>query len=188
MQAAVKRDFVSVEDYLAGEEASRVKHEFIGGGTYAMAGATVEHNLIAFNIASAFRSHLRGKPCRTLIADVKVRLTINREDVFYYPDVMVGCDPRDTQKLYLQYPKILVEVASESTERLDRSEKRLAYQTIETLDEYLIIAQDHVEATVFRRANNWYPEVIANRDQTILFKSIGLSLPLSAVYEGVSLP
>src|ERR1043166_1128475 len=187
MQAALKRDFVSVEDYLADEAASRVKHEYIGGGVYAMAGATVEHNLIAINIASALRTHLKGKPCRTLISDVKLRLNINSERVFYYPNNIVGCDPRDKQKLYLQFPRILVEIASESTERLDRTEKRVAYQTIETLEEYLIVAQERTEATIFRRANNWNSEVITELAQPISIKSIGLSLPLSAVYDGISL-
>ena len=97
---------------------------------------------------------------------------------------MVGCDPRDTQRLFLRYPKVLVEVSSPSTERLDRREKRLAYQTIETLEEYIIVAQDRMEVTTFRRANQWKAEIYARSEDLLTFKSLDLSLTLSAIYEG----
>jgi Uma2 family endonuclease len=173
-----------VDEYLAGEEASDIKHEYVGGAVYAMAGATREHNRLAQNIAFALRSHLKDKPCGIFISDIKLRLKSQAEDVFYYPDVMVGCDPRDKHPLCLRYPKILVEVSSASTERLDRHEKRLAYQAIETLEEYVLVAQDRVEVTIFRRADNWNAEVFNQLHQTITLKSIALTLPLSLVYEG----
>src|ERR1051326_2402053 len=160
MQTALNRDYISVEDYLAGEEMSQLKHEYSAGVVYAMAGATREHNRIAGNVYSAFGQRLPGGPCQAFISDVKLRLDAMGDDVFYYPDVMVGCDSRDTNRLYLRYPKVLVEVSSESTERLDRGEKRLAYQTIETLEEYVIVAQDRPEVTIFRRPTNWQPESV----------------------------
>ena len=184
MQAALSGEFVSVEDYLAGEEAGEIKHEYVGGVVYAMAGSTKEHNEIAQNIAFALRSHLKGKSSSVFISDIKVRLEALGEDVFYYPDVMVGCDPRDTQRLFLRYPKVLVEVSSPSTERLDRREKRLAYQTIETLEEYVIVAQDRMEVTIFRRANQWKAEIHARSEDLLTFKCLDLSLTLSAIYEG----
>src|SRR5258708_22892540 len=104
MQAVSKQDFLSVEDYLSGEEDGEVKHEYIAGDVYAMAGATSDHNLIGLNIAFAARSHLKGKPYKVFVFDLKVRLKIAQDDVFYYPDVMVGCDPRDSHKLYLSFP------------------------------------------------------------------------------------
>jgi Uma2 family endonuclease len=185
MQAALKSDVITVEDYLAGEEASEAKHEYIGGVVYAMDGTTIQHNLIIQNIAFAARAHLKGRPCKVLIADVKVRLDLQQQDVFYYPDVMVGCDPRDTNRLYLRHPKILVEVSSDSTERIDRHEKRSAYQSIETLEDYVMAAQDRIEVTLFRRSNNWNPEVFNRPDQSLSLKSIEFVLPLSSVYEGV---
>ena len=166
-------------------ELSEVKHEYFGGNVYAMAGATTEHNQISMNIAFAFRAHLKGRRCRIFMSDIKVRLSAAGEETFYYPDVMIGCDPRDTHQLFLLYPKVLVEVSSESTERLDRGEKRLAYQTLETLEEYLIVAQDRPEATIFRRSNKWVPEIGAGLEQSVFIKSIDLKLPLSAIYEGV---
>ena len=185
MQAALNRDFVSVDDYLVGEEKSEIKHDYVGGSVYAMAGAIKEHNLIALNIYTALRSHLRGGPCQVFTSDIKVCLELLGDDVFYYPDVMVGCDPRDKHRLYLQSPKVLVEVSSDSTERLDRGEKRWAYQTIESLEEYLIVAQDRVEVTVCRRAKNWTAEILNLLDQAVIVNSIGLVLPLASVYEGV---
>ncbi|MBI5387037.1 MAG: Uma2 family endonuclease [Verrucomicrobia bacterium] len=188
MQAAVQLDFVSVEDYLAGEEHSEVRHDYIGGAVYAMAGGTTEHNQIVGGLYSALRTHLRGKPCRVFMENVKVRLKISGEDIFYYPDVMVGCDPRDTDSLFLRFPKLLIEVLSEATERLDRREKRWSYQTIETLDEYVLVAQDRIEVTIFRRANEWQPEVLNRLDQVARFVSLDFSLPLAAIYEGVRGP
>src|SRR5438067_7869868 len=138
MPAALTQQMISVADYLAGEETSEIKHEYVGGLVYAMAGATKEHNQIAQNIAFALRSHLKGKPCRVFISDIKLRLQALGEEVFYYPDVMVGCDPRDTEALYLRYRRLLVEVSSPSTARPDLREKRWAYQAIETLEEYVI--------------------------------------------------
>jgi Uma2 family endonuclease len=185
MQAVIRQDFIGVDDYLSGEQSSDVRHEYLSGAVYAMAGGTAEHHQIALNVAFALRSHLKGKPCRVFVFDFKVRLETGEKDIFYYPDVMVGCDSRDTHKLYLRHPKILVEVSPESTERLDRHEKRSAYQTLESLEEYLIIAQDRIDATLFRRAHGWRPEVFSETSQTIRFDSIGLSLPVAALYEGV---
>ena len=172
---------------MTGEAGSEIKHEYVGGVVYAMAGVTREHNLISINICTALRPHVRGGPCAVYLADVKLHLKTLADEVFYYPDVMVGCDKRDTHPLYLDYPKIIVEVSSESTERVDRREKRWAYQTIETMEEYLIVSQDRREATIFRRANDWNAETLNRPDQSILFKSIDLLLPLSSVYEGVNL-
>src|SRR3954452_8317388 len=94
-----------------------------------------------------------------------------------YPDVMVGCDPRDTHRLYLQYPKLIVEVAPESTERLDRTEKRMAYQTIAPLEEYFIISQDRVQVIALRRSNRWNPEAFTDPNQKVGFNSIGAPCP-----------
>lgn len=184
MPLAAQLEGVSVNDYLAAEEGREIMHEYIGGVLYTMAVATKEHNRIAGNIYAFFHSGLRRGRCRAFIADVKVRLNIMGDDVFYYPDVVVGCDARDTHRHFLSFPKVIVEVSSNSTERLDRREKRWSYQTIETLEEYLIAAQDLVEVTLFRRANRWQPEVFTKPAQKIQLNSLKLALPVSAIYEG----
>src|SRR6266853_4705061 len=109
------------------------------------------------------------------------------EEIFYYTDVMVACDPRDTVRYFKRYPKVLVEVLSESTEVIDRREKFLSYRQIETLEEYVLVAQDKMEVTVFRRANHWQPEVLRLPEQVLRLQSLTFSLPLKEVYEGVNL-
>src|SRR2546423_8717771 len=96
METAKKLGMVTVGDYLSGELRSEVRHEYVGGSVYAMAGASEEHNAIAGNLFAALHAHLRGKPCRVFFVDMKVRLLITHTDIFYYPDLMVACDPRDT--------------------------------------------------------------------------------------------
>lgn len=185
MQAVKDVELVTLEEYLAGEPASEVRHEYLGGVVYAMAGASEEHNIVSGNVFAALHAHLRGKACRAFMADMKVRLEVAREDIFYYPDLMVACDSRDTHRHYKRFPKVLVEVLSPDTERIDRREKFLSYTQIETLEEYVLVAQDRMEATVFRRANNWQPEVLRQADQSLRMASLEFTLPLRDVYEGV---
>src|SRR5437868_2961432 len=142
MDAAAKTGALGVDDYLSGERVSDIRHEYLAGTLYAMAGASEEHSTIALNLASALRSHLRGGLGRVFIVDMKVRLQIGRDNVFYYPDVLVTCDARDTDRYFTRYPKVLIEVLSPDTERIDRREKFLSYTGIETLAEYVLVAQD----------------------------------------------
>ncbi len=186
MQAVQTPENISVEDYLEQEERTEVRHEYLGGVLYAMAGGSQEHNLISLNLAAAFRAHLRGKPCRVFVVDLKVRQRIAGEDIFYYPDVVVTCDPRDTDRNFVSFPVLLIEVLSEGTERTDRREKFLSYIRVETLKEYVLVAQDKMEVTLFRRANQWEPEVLTKPEQNAGFGSLGLSLPLTAIYEGIT--
>src|ERR1044072_6574523 len=112
MNTALKADFVSVADYLEGEELSAVRHEYVGGGVFAMAGGSRSHGLITGNIFAALHAPLRGKPCQVFTADMKVHLVVADDEIFYYPDVMVTCDPRDTEAHFNKHPKVIVEVLS----------------------------------------------------------------------------
>jgi Uma2 family endonuclease len=115
-QAIQNATTLTVEDYLAGELRSKDRHEYLGGVGYAMAGASSNHNRIAGNLYAALRSHLRGKHCEVFISDLKLRLEISEEAVFYYPDVMVTCDPRDTDPYFKRFPQVLIEVLSPDSE------------------------------------------------------------------------
>ena len=157
---------LSAEDFLAGEPLSEVRHEFIGGVVYAMAGATKGHNTLAGNLFAALHAHLRGGPCRAYIADMKVRLEIANDDIFYYPD-------------------IVVEILSPETERTDRREKFLSYTQLETLEEYVLVAQSKTEVTVFRRKNRWQPELFQLPAQELYLESVELKVAVAEVYEGV---
>ncbi|MEY2879679.1 MAG: hypothetical protein RLZZ15_2059 [Verrucomicrobiota bacterium] len=177
---------LSVADYLASEEASAVRHEFIGGEIYAMSGASTPHNTIAGNIFSAFRTKLRGGPCRAFVADVKVRLEASREEIFYYPDVVVTCHPTGVQKQFLMLPTLIVEVLSPSTETIDRREKKLNYLQVPTLEEYVLVAQDRREVTIYRRAEGWVAETHTAADSRVEFRSIQQALTFAEIYEDVA--
>ncbi len=185
MQAVELAQWLSVKDYLEGEPLSEVRHEYIGGVVYAMAGASDEHNQIVGNLHAATHSHLRGKACRVFMLDAKVRLQLAGEDIFYYPDLMIACDPRDTDRYFKRFPRVLIEVLSETTERTDRREKFLSYTQLETLEEYVLVAQDRMEVTLFRRANRWQPEVLTKAELPLRLASIDFTQPLAGIYEGV---
>jgi Uma2 family endonuclease len=187
MEVLKLRELVSVADYLADEPISEFRHEYIGGEIHAMAGASEEHNAISLNLATALQSHLKGRRCRAFIHDMKVRLQIAGDDVFYYPDVMVACDPRDTDRYFKRFPTVIVEVLSPETERTDRREKFLSYQQIETLEEYVLVAQDKSEVTLFRRANQWRPEIVRQASDSLNLSSLEFSLALVDLYDGVNL-
>ncbi|NJM58361.1 MAG: Uma2 family endonuclease [Synechococcales cyanobacterium RU_4_20] len=141
------------EAYLALETESDIKHEYMDGQAYAMAGTTDQHNTISLNIASLLRNHLRGSGCRTHMADVKIRLV--SLNCFYYPDLFVTCDPRDLETpLYKCFPKLIIEVLSDSTEAFDRGDKFNHYQTLSTLEEYILINTRQQRIEAFRRAQN----------------------------------
>jgi Uma2 family endonuclease len=177
---------VSVEEYLAGERVSETRHEYLGGSIHAMAGASEEHNTIAGNLFVALRLHFQGKHCRVFMTDMKVRLLVAGDDILYYPDVLVACDPRDTDRYFKRFPKVLIEVLSPETERVDRREKFLSYTRIESLEEYVLVAQDKMEVTVFRRVQEWRPEILRQKDQLLRLESLGFSTPLTTVYEGIT--
>ena len=139
MSALLKSELpVSVEDYLTGEPGSEIRHEYVGGEVYAMAGASNIHNIISLNLAAALHAHLEGGPCVPYVSDMKVRVKSATEELFYYPDVMVACDPSDNAKLWREKPVLIVEVSSPETARIDAREKNWAYQTIPTLEVYVI--------------------------------------------------
>jgi Uma2 family endonuclease len=183
MEAVRQAQGMSGEDYLAAEERSQTRHEYLGGAVYAMAGASDEHIALSMNLAFALRNHLQNTPCRVQMSDGKVRLRLGGEDVFYYPDVMVVCDPRDRDRYFKRFPKAIIEVLSEGTEAIDRREKFLSYRQIETLEEYVLVAQDKMEVTLFRRANCWQPTILRQPDEVLRLASLDFNISLKAVYE-----
>ncbi len=176
---------MSVEDYLAFEESSAVRHEYIAGEIHAMAGESVAHNTIVGNIFAQFRSKLRGGSCRVFVENVKLRLQAAREEIFYYPDVVVSCHPTGIERLFVRLPTIVVEVLSPSTENVDRREKKMSYQQIPTLDEYVIVAQERREVTIFRRAGGWVAETFTAPEAVVEFRSVKQSMTLAEIYEDV---
>jgi Uma2 family endonuclease len=183
--ASAERQRLSVEEYLAFEENSEQRHEYIDGVIYAMCGASQRHELVAGNLFAAIHGNLRGGPCKAYIANFKLRLRIDQKDLLYYPDVMVACGPVAGTSHYLQDPKFVVEVLSPSTESIDRREKFLSYKQIATVEEYVLVSQDSAQITVYRRVQKWEPRVRTGPDSIITFQSIGLSMALGQIYDGV---
>jgi len=184
-EPARQPDFVSEEDYLAGEALSDVRHDYLGGHVYAVAGETRTHNTICTNLLSTIRQHLRGGPCRLYVSDIRVNLTLHEDRYYYYPDLVVTCDPRDTHPRFVRHPKLIIEVLSDSTQRVDRREKFFAYTTLESLAEYVLVAQGAPEFTLYRRGTGWKEEMVSGREAGVRLDSIGLALSLAAAYEGL---
>lgn len=176
---------ISVEEYLDGEEKASVRHEYLDGYVRAMAGETRKHNQIAGNLFAELRNKTKRGPCQTYIENVKVFPLPKSLQLFYYPDLMVACDPRDKDDRYCRYPKLLIQVSSPSTEHTDRSEKLLAYLQNETLEEYIIVAQDRPEVSVYRRSEDWKREDLSGLEAVLHLRSVGLSLTLAEVYAGI---
>jgi len=177
---------LTAQDYLTLEVESPTKHEFIDGKTYAMAGASDAHVTITVNLAALLRNHVRGSGCRVYIADMKAR--IETRNCFYYPDVMVTCDPRDRENdTYKCFPKLIIEVLSDSTEAFDRGDKFANYQTLETLEEYVLINTRHQRVECFQRNEDglWVLRYYTEDDFTLA--SLAFSAPLATLYEDVGL-
>ena len=134
MGAALKWNLVSVEDYLAGELESPIKHEYVGGVVYAMAGARNRHNRIATNTLGFLHARLRGKSCEPYNSDTKVRIRLPTHTRFYYPDASVICRPNSEDDSYQDDPAVIAEVLSRRTRRIDEGEKKDAYLTIPSLN------------------------------------------------------
>ena len=170
---------ITVEEYLKGEKGSDIRHEYVTGAVYAMAGASGLHNLIALGFAAGLRQHLRGSPCRVFMSDMKVRV----RDAFYYPDLVVVCGTIDSGAYYQTAPTLVVEILSESTEARDRLEKRLAYQSLASLQEYILVAQDKMRVEVYRRLEDgWQIETYSYGDR-VRFASINYETAIEQLYE-----
>jgi Uma2 family endonuclease len=186
MSAVEKLKLVSVEDYLAGELVSPVKHEYLGGVVYAMAGKRNVHNLIASNSLVALGIRLRGRPCRPYNSDTKLRLRLPNQVRFYYPDVSVICRPNPQTDSFQDEPAVIVEVVSRTTRRIDEGEKKDAYLTISSLNAYLIVEQESPAVEVFRRTDQGFVrEVVAGLEATIPLSEMEVELPLAELFEGV---
>lgn len=182
MSAIIKQDqpLLSEEDYLNSELASDIKHEYVDGHIYAMAGASKNHERIAGNIFREIGNYLKNSPCEPFASDIKIKAGSK----FFYPDVMVVCDDRSPSEYYTQSPVLVVEVLSKSSRRMDETIKRMAYQNITTLQEYVLIEQDFVDVEVCRRSQGWVSHHYFMGDE-VSFESIGLSLSVEEIYARV---
>lgn len=187
MIASPQQPYLTPEEYLHLEEQNPIKHEYIDGQIYAMAGASDAHVTIALNLATLLRSHVRGSGCRVYISDMKARIeTLNR---FYYPDVMVTCDSRDQETpTYKRFPTLIIEVLSDSTEAFDRGDKFADYQELSSLREYVLINSKRQRIECFRRNDEglWVLQSYTAEQRLFKLNSINFEGTSEALYEDVT--
>ncbi len=179
---------IPVQEYLEGEQGSDIRHEYLAGQVFAMAGAGEKHNRIAGNLFFHLRAAARGKECGVFISDMKVRVEHN--DAYYYPDVMVTCDPQDTESLHKRLPCLIVEVLSPATEAIDRREKLIAYRTLPSLRYYLLVSQEKRQVECYTRDmdKRWLIAVTEdNGSLDILCNGLKVNFTLDDIYEDVRL-
>jgi Uma2 family endonuclease len=186
MSAALKPRHVSVEEYLAGEFESEVKHEYLGGYVYAMAGGRNSHNRIAGNLFARLHANLRGKSCQPFNSDTKIRVKLPSHVRFYYPDTSVVCNPNPAADSFQDQPVVIVEVLSRKTRRNDQGEKKDAYLTIPSLGVYVLVEQEFASVTAFRRTEQGFvTESYSDMADVIPLPEVGAEIRLTEVYEGV---
>jgi Uma2 family endonuclease len=178
---------MTLEEYFAFEEASTVRHEYVGGEIYAMSGVSRRHSRISGNVFARLWTEARGGACRVHQSEVRVRIGT----IVYYPDVMVACGPEPDDPHVEDAPCLLVEAVSPSTETTDRREKLFVYKGIQSLATYLIVDQDrrHVERWWRDADGGWRRTALAERGEIPLpCPARGSVLTLDEIYEDVTLP
>lgn len=176
---------MNATDFLAWDVGQQVKHEFVAGEVFAMAGASDAHITLTGNLFSAIRNHLRGTPCRCYFADMKLR--VEAADAYFYPDVFVTCSAVDAgERLVKREPTLIVEVLSRSTAAYDRGPKFAAYRRLPSLREYLLVDPESRVSDLYRRGEDglWVLHPHASAD-TVHLASIDLRLPGDVLWEQV---
>ena len=179
MIAAESLPRMSVSDYLVFERESELRHELVGGYLYAMTGASDRHEEIAANLLAALHQHLHGSGCRVYGSNLKIRVG----DDFLYPDLFVRCATERGDSYFKTDPRLVIEVLSPNTQRYDRGDKRLAYQSLPSLQEYLLVAQDEPSIEIHRRSQaGWKSAIHRGIDSSIELRCIELEIPLDRIY------
>ncbi len=187
--SAIEKRRGTAEEYVASDAASDVKHEFIAGEIYAASGASQKHNIIVSNTFITIGMQLRGRPCIVYPSDMLVHVTSTND--YFYPDISVVCGDSDivhNRQDMLLNPTLVIEVLSPSTEKLDRGRKFFSYRTLDSLQEYLLIAQDEilVERFVRQADGQWLFSDATALDAVVKLRSISCQLALNEVHDKIS--
>ena len=184
METLVKKRKYTYAEYLQLELDTDVRHEFWNGEVFAMAGTSRSHRDIAFNMTRLINDAFRPKACKAYQSDVKLEL--NKENYYVYPDVVLTCDKDDNDAYFVKKPSLIVEVLSKSTEAYDRSVKLAQYRKIKSLRYYLLVSQTAPVVEVYGRANEndlFTYDVVESLDAIIQLPLLDFALPMSKVYE-----
>lgn len=192
-----KAHYITEEEYLADEKVREYKCEYIDGEIYpmadfgkngeihAMASAGKNHQRIISMLSRRLSEHFDNTPCEAFSSDLKVRADTGTK--YFYPDIVVTCEKNsieDEDAYYVQSPRMIVEVLSNSTRSYDKTFKRLVYQQILSLEEYVLIEQDIVQIEICRRSENWQSSFYFLGDD-VHFESVGLTLSVTDIYQRV---
>ena len=175
-----KLNHLSPDEYLEMELTSPIKHEYVAGEVFAMTGTSDSHNTIAGNLYMLFREHLRGTPCRVFMSDLKLK--VEAADAYFYPDLMVTCETAPDSH-FREHPKLVIEVLSDSTAKFDREDKRLMYQSLDSLQEYVLVAQSCMDVRVYRRNADDWDMAIYTDGAMIPLHSVDLEIAIERIYE-----
>jgi Uma2 family endonuclease len=190
MSSAAFKPHLTPQQYLALERKSEVKHEYHAGVMYAMAGTSREHNLIAGNLFGEIRAQLRDRPCEVYVGDMRV--LVSPTGLYTYPDVVAVCgEPRfeDHEVDTLLNPTLIVEVLSPTTEAYDRGKKFGHYRRLESLQEYVLVAQDEVRVERYtRQGDEWLLTELSQLEDSLRLASIGCEVSLREIYAKVVFP
>lgn len=188
-ERSAERRHMTVEEWRALERTSGVKHEYVDGYVYAMAGGSQAHSAIAANAITILNSAFGNGPCFAYTSDLAIRLSASR---YTYPDVAVACDEGDVASraaTELEEPRVVVEILSESTERLDRGRKWDDYRRCASLQEYVLVGTEYQRVEVYRRtAEGWGLFSIYGPSEDVDLSSVGVGFPVAALYRRTDVP
>lgn len=179
---------LTVAEYLTLERSSQERHQYYLGEIFARDGASRNHNRITSNVGALLNIAFQNRPCEEFVADMRVR--VSRAGLYTYPDVVALCEPPqfdDGHNDTLINPQVIFEVLSPSTELFDRGKKFQLYRELDSLTDYILVAQDRVAVEHFRRGegNAWIMHPLHSTDQSLEITSLGVELPLSEIYRKV---
>ena len=188
MGNAAIRPAMSAQDFLNWDENQTIRHEFVDGEVFAMAGAEDWHLTVTLNIAMALRQHFAGTSCRTLMLDTK--LQVARANSYFYPDVLVTCDAADhASRLIKSNPKLVVEVLSPSTAAYDRGDKFAHYRLIDALQEYVVVDIDSRRTDIHRKgADGLWVLHPFEAGQAVHLSSVALDISAEQLFAEVDPP
>jgi Uma2 family endonuclease len=180
--------YLSPEEYLAIERQAQCKSEYYAGEMFAMSGASEPHNVLTVNVSGELRSQLRGRPCRSYAADMRVK--VSASGLYTYPDVVAVCGERhfdDDMRDTLVNPTMIVEVLSPSTELYDRGKKFEMYSRIESLTDYVLVSQDRPRVEHYMRQGDrkWLLSVADDLQAVLTIASVDCAISLADIYENV---
>jgi len=188
MGEALPRRTMDQDEYLSWEAEQAEKHEYLAGDIYAMVGVRREHALVAGAVYAALRERLKGSPCQAFVADMKLR--VEAADAYFYPDVMVPCDPRDrSADTAIDHACLVIEVLSDSTAAFDRGAKFAAYRRLESLQEYLLVDIEARRLELYRReGSHWLLLESESGSPALHLGSVGVSLDPAEAFEDLEPP